>query len=106
MTNDPILPLISLGVEKYGSLAAFAREIGFSRPALSRRRSGTYADDNSRIDAAIRAATGRLICPHLEREITPAACEAHRTKPMPRSNPDALRHWSACRTCPNGGADE
>lgn len=102
--TDPILALIEEGMRRYGTLAAFAQAVGYSRPALSRRRNGSYGKDTRDLDDAIRAAVNLRECPHFSRPIAIRDCDAQRTKPMPRSNADALRHWSACRSCPHGGA--
>lgn len=104
---DPIITMIEQGAARHGSIAAFARVCGYSRAALSRRKSGSYGQDCARLDAAIMAALDSVVCPHLGRSITLAACDGYRGRPMPRSNPDDLRHWSACRACrccAHGGA--
>lgn len=101
---DPIVNMIEQGAARHGSIAAFARVCGYSRAALSRRKSGTYGQGCARLDAAIMAAMHSVVCPHLGQTITTKACAGFRGRPMPRSNPDDLRHWSACRACPHGGA--
>lgn len=101
--TDPILDLISEGVRRHGSLAAFATVVGYSRPALSRRLNGSYGDASA-LDLAIQTALDRRDCPHLGKPITVKDCDAHRARPMPRSHAEALRHWSACRSCRHGGA--
>ncbi|MCH2165937.1 MAG: helix-turn-helix transcriptional regulator [Marinovum sp.] len=84
------------------SISDVARKIGYSRPAISLVLSGRYKGGTSRIAAKVIAAfTDFVPCPHLACDISQSDCEAHQSRPQPTSDPDALRHWIACRNgCP------
>lgn len=81
-----------------------ARELGISRPAVSLLLKGAYKGNAGRMEARIlaRFGDGYVHCPHLQAPIAVPDCRVWRTRPMPTSSPDALRHWTACRKCPVG----
>jgi hypothetical protein len=95
------LTLLRACVDRHGgSRAAAAREIGISRAAVSTLLSGTYpAATTAPMEAKILAALDRHDCPATGEPITGAACVAEARKPMPLSDPAALRRWSACKGC-------
>lgn len=83
------------------SVAAVARELDYSRPAVSMALSGRYL---GRLDRLARRALERLggvICPHLGRPIPATECADHRRRPMPSGSARSFRHWQACRHCPH-----
>lgn len=86
-----------------GGIQAVATQIGFSRSALSTFLAGKYpAASTDRLEAAIlKHLADRHTCPHLRREVSPAECSGFANRPMPMSNPAALRHWQACQDCPH-----
>lgn len=108
--TDEIASLIRAAAARAGSLGRLARELkerghaGLSRPALSMRMSPRgYPAGTERIDARIRAALeAPVACPHLGRPIGRLECDEHRDRRMPKSDPEALRHWTACRSCAIG----
>lgn len=84
------------------SVAAVARRLGYSRPAVTMVLGGTYA---GRPDTLLARALDRLTarrCPHLGTEIPSLECAQHRSRPMPTGSRSAFRHWQACRACPHG----
>jgi len=93
-----------------GGVAAVARKVGISRPALSLLLAGRYPAKSTRqVEGRIlRVLADRVVCPHLGVDIAAADCREHALQPMPTSSPRALRHWHACQTCshrPEGGQD-
>lgn len=86
------------------TISGAARELGIARPSVSLLLKGTYKGNAGRMEARIvaRFGDGYVACPHLQAPIAVPDCRAWRTRPMPTSNPDALRHWTACRKCPVG----
>lgn len=81
-----------------------ARELKISRPAVSLLLKGTYKGNADAMEGRIlgRFGAGYVACPHLGSPIAVAECQSWRKRPMPTSNPDALRHWAACQKCPIG----
>lgn len=82
--------------------ADIARQLGFARTSISLLLSGNYpADRAPKIEAKVlEVFGGKIACPHLGRELERPECDAHRTRPMPTSSASALKHWTACKTCP------
>lgn len=86
------------------NIADVARQLGYSRPTISLVISGKYNGGTDLIAAKVIAAFTELVqCPFLACDLPRAQCEDHQSRAMPTSNPEALRHWMACRNgCPNG----
>ncbi|MEC5293320.1 hypothetical protein VQ044_21180 [Aurantimonas sp. C2-5-R2] len=94
--------LVADAVARHGSIKAVAAMVGYSRTALSLAMSGGYrANSLAPLEAKIVAVFAiRITCPYLAQEIAPAICRDHRERPIPTADPRALRHWQACRFCP------
>jgi hypothetical protein len=84
------------------SIAAAAREIGYSRPSISMALAGKYPAAVGKLRAAVIAAYTRCRCPFLAREISAAECRRFRQRAIPQSQPAELRHWAACKSCAIG----
>lgn len=84
------------------SISDVARQIGYSRPTVSLVLSGDYKGGTGKIAAAVIAKfTNHVQCPFLGYAIEQAECGDHQSRPMPTSDPHALRHWHACQDgCP------
>jgi len=82
------------------TVTAVARQIGYSRPAVSMVLAGTYRGRIDQVAAAVLAALDTVSCPADGADITAAACLETRTRPMPTSSPRALRRWRQCQRCP------
>ena len=82
------------------TIAEVAREVGFSRPSLSRWLNEP-GYPGARIEAAILARFNRFVCPHLQAEITPNDCAGFALRRCPTSNAREVRHWKACQACPH-----
>lgn len=83
------------------STAAIARDLGYARTSIALVFSGNYPVEPTRVLAkAVEVYGGNVACPHLGREIDRTACDEHRLRPMPTSSAAALKHWTACKTCP------
>jgi len=91
---------------KRGAISAVASQIGMSRAAVSTAMRGKYPGATHRIEARVLKVFGggRVLCPHLQHAIAGALCRSWQTRAQPRSNPEALRHWTACRACPIASA--
>jgi hypothetical protein len=105
MPDPDWIGLLKAEVAKGRTIADVAREIGMPRPSLSFLISGKYPaklDRKTRIFAAKVTAlySGQIWCPHLRNSISAAVCAGHHTAPMAMSDPGALKHWVACRSCP------
>ena len=84
------------------SIAHVARELGYSRTALSLVLSGKYLGDTKRMEQrAAETFNERHHCPFLEREISGAECRLIARKPFNSSSPLAARQWRTCRSCPH-----
>lgn len=79
--------------------AQVAAAIGISRTAISLVMSGKYPASTDKIAARVLEVYGRMVCPHLGAEITPAQCKSHHTSQAPTSSPRAMKHWRACLSC-------
>lgn len=87
------------------STAAIARDLGYARTSIALVLSGNYPVEPTRVLAkAVEVYGADVACPHLGREITRTACDEHRSRPMPTSSAAALKHWTACKTCPRAAA--
>lgn len=87
------------------SKQAIANELGVSRTAVSLICAGKYSAGMNKVQAKlapkVMALYGQQVwCPHLRDAIAPGVCEGHRTAPMAKSDPDKLKQWLACRSCP------
>lgn len=87
------------------SRAQVARELGVSRTAVSLLLAGKYPGSTDRMAARVMERYGRVSCPYLEREVTPAECQHHAGE-MPTASPDALRHWRVCQGCEHNPTTE
>ncbi len=77
-----------------------ANTLGYSRPAISLARAGKYTAEIDKIAAKVlEVYSDRILCPHLQADITPATCVEYHTTPIPMSDPQALKHWQRCQTC-------
>ena len=79
--------------------AAVARELGYSATTLSLLRRDKYPGGTARIVAQVMTVYGEVACPFLGRSISAELCRRTSLAPVPTSNPQAIRHWSACRSC-------
>ena len=83
------------------STAAIARDLGYARTSIALVFSGNYPIEPTRVlSKAVEVYGGKRTCPHLGAEIERAECDTHRARPMPTSSAAALKHWTACQTCP------
>ncbi len=78
-----------------------AEKLGVSRTAVSLLLSGKYGAGTDRMAARVMEAFARTDCPFLARDISRKECDAHAQSAIPTSSPRAMKHWRACRTCPN-----
>lgn len=98
--DEAALGVLREAIKATGSIAAVARRLGYSRPALSSLLSGSYPADTRQLRALIMETFGgRLRCPHLAEEIAAADCAWHRSRPIPTSRRSEVEHWLACKTC-------
>jgi len=98
------LDLLRSRVDQLGSIVAVARELGYSRTSISTVLSGNYPAKTTALQNKVVATYTRCDCPYLGRELTAIECRRFRTRPLPQSRPDELRHWSSCQRCPIGQA--
>ena len=77
-----------------------AKEIGVSRPHVSRYLLGHYIEEGAgKIEAAIIKRFDRRICPHDQAEKLPAQCQRIALRPRPHGFPGAESLWLCCQTC-------
>ena len=85
------------------SIAATARRLGYSRPAISGVLNGTYRGNVSRIRSRVLAVLGRqVLCPHTGAVMHIDDCRRWRARPMPMGSAGDLKHWRACKRCQVG----
>lgn len=81
------------------SISDVARQLDYSRTAISLVLSGNYNGGTNLIAAKVIAAFTELVqCPFLGCELAQAKCADFQSRPIPTSDPKALRHWVACRS--------
>lgn len=90
---------------------AIADELGVSRTAVSLLIAGKYTARTDKVEKKIANRVmalfaHRVWCPHLHTSITPDQCRAFCGAPMTMSDPAALRHWVACKKCPENPVRE
>lgn len=88
--------------DRAGSQAALGRAIGYSAGVVNAVLGNVYKGDLGRVEAKVR---GRFMhasveCPVLG-SISTADCLDHQKRPLMATNPQRVRLWRACRTCPN-----
>lgn len=102
--------LIAEQVKILGSKQAVADRMGISRSAVSLYLAGRYGEVGGRVDRfealAIAAFGEKAVCPHLGTALSTTECERFRTRALPQSDADALKHWLACRRCALNPAKE
>lgn len=82
--------------------AWIGKEIGVSRPHVSRYLLGHYEDEGAaKIEAALIKRFDRRICPHDGEEKQPAQCLRIVLRPRPHGFPDAESLWVCCQICPH-----
>ncbi|MGE4539239.1 MAG: LacI family transcriptional regulator [Desulfovibrio sp.] len=82
------------------SITATARRLGYSRTSISLVLAGKYPGGTDKMAARVLEAFRRVVCPLLDKEVTPAECAKNGGR-VPTSSPAALRLWRACQTCPH-----
>ncbi|WP_320200518.1 MarR family transcriptional regulator [Agrobacterium sp. rho-13.3] len=87
------------------SKQVISEELGVSRTAISLICAGKYSAGMNKVQAKlapkVMALYGQQVwCPHLRDAIAPGICVTHHTAPMAKSDPTKLKHWLACRQCP------
>ncbi|MBI3445599.1 MAG: LacI family transcriptional regulator [Magnetospirillum sp.] len=97
------LTLLQAEVDRLGSKAAAARQVGISRTAVSLALAGKYpANDTAPLEAKVLAKLAhRIPCPHDRAEIARGDCAGRANAPMPMAGASALRAWTACQSCPH-----
>jgi hypothetical protein len=82
------------------SITATARRLGYSRTSISLVLAGKYPGGTDKMAARVLEAFRRVVCPLLDKEVTPTECAKHGGR-VPTSSPAALRLWRACQACPH-----
>jgi len=96
------LDILREQVEEAGSIQAVANQLGYSRPAISLALKENYPGGTDRLAAKVVATfCDRVLCPHSKENLSQGECTYLRTRPLPQSDVSELRHWYACRNCPN-----
>jgi hypothetical protein len=90
-----------LALSKTQPLADIARQIGYSRTAVSLFANGKYDKDTTRLEKAILDRFDQRHCPHLKTEVTPSLCLRKALTPKPFGGTQRLLHWQACQACPH-----
>lgn len=83
------------------SQTQIAREIGYSRPAISLYLSGDYGASVGKIESALIRQYDLRLCPDDGQEKAPSHCQRIALAPRPHGFPDAETLWQTCQTCPH-----
>lgn len=100
--TDEAMELLRAAVDR-SSIAAVARRLDLSRPAVSGVLSGRYGASSAHVLARAVEVLGRHDCPATGGTISAADCRETAARPMPTSSRPALKRWEVCRTCPRNG---
>lgn len=100
VTNEHAFNL-AMTAAKNGGKASVARQIGYTRGAVSQYLGRYYAANPAKIEAAILARYDVYICTHTEQEISGPDCTRRATAPRPFGGRAKEAHWLACQTCPH-----
>jgi len=78
-----------------------AEKVGVSRTGISLALAGKYRGKTDRLQAKVlNKLADRVMCPHMGHDLARDDCRSFASAPMPSRNARRLRHWSACRNCP------
>lgn len=95
------LQIISELREQGESYAQIGRNVGMTRAAISQFHHGRYPARTTHgpVSKILKTYGNQLVCPWLGESLKETECKNYRNKPMPTSDPWALKHWSACKRC-------
>lgn len=101
--DDETLSLLRDRLARHGgNRTALARELDYSRAAVSQALDGRYPGSTDRLRARIieRLAV-RVKCPHLKRDLATDECRAYRERPLSAASAgrEDVRHWNSCQAC-------
>lgn len=78
-----------------------AERLNVTRAYVSRVVGGDLtAAPPARFIARVQAVLMQVPCPHLQRLIQPAECQAYAARTYAQINQFEVDHWRACRSCP------
>lgn len=80
--------------------AQVGKELNYSSTVISLVLAGKYSRSTEGIRTAVLAKYSQVDCPFLRGPIPAEDCRHHCSKPMPTNQPQAIRHWAACKICP------
>lgn len=78
-----------------------AARLGVSRPYVSRVTTGHIPVAPQRFIDRVAAVYLQVDCPHLQRSLPPADCQAFAAREYARIAAADVPHWRACRRCPS-----
>jgi len=88
------------------SITAVARDVGYSRTAISLYMSGKYGADVGELEDAIRRRFDIYPCPHTGIEIDGPSCTRRATAPRPFGGRAKEAYWLACQSCHYNKGDD
>ena len=89
-------------VENAGSIQAVANQLGYARTSISLALGDNYKGRTDKIRAKVIATfCDRIICTHTGSDMSQFDCTDYRDRALPQSDPEELRHWLTCQSCPN-----
>lgn len=77
-----------------------ALALGVSRPYVSRICSGSIPVASPHFIVRVQAVYMQVDCPHLQRQLPPAECQAFARRTYAEVSAFEVDHWRACRRCP------
>lgn len=104
--RDPHTLSLAVAAVSATNKAAVAREIGYSRSAVSLYLGDKYPAEPGEIEAAIRARYDRYVCPHTGQEISGPECQKRAGQPKPFGGRAKSAHWEACQACQHRNSKE
>lgn len=89
-------------IQELGSIQKVANEIGYARTSLSLALRDKYVGSTKNLEETVLEKLSQVLCPFLNKSISPTQCKAYAERDAPTHNPAEMRHWRACQGCEIG----
>lgn len=92
--------LVYQEIEALGSIQKVADAIGYARSSLSLALRDKYIGSTDALENRVILVLGNVMCPYLDKKITPQECRSNKCREAPTQNPVDMRFWRSCQACP------
>lgn len=91
--------LVHQEIETLGSIQKVADAIGYARSSLSLALRDKYIGSTDQLEKTVIRVLGNVLCPYLDKKITPQECRNNTNREAPTQNPADMRFWRSCQVC-------